>query len=353
MKSRRSGLPDIVKFIACICIMAGHYSYIFQQEYENVKVSRVFFTECSARLSACVALFFVISGFFAARSFDRLADKKQSYGDFIKKKVLRLFPGMWVSMLYFVLFAVLFLVRNGHWWGNRNVSLSEFILAACGVNMWTAGTANKINGPIWYISILFLNMLLFGFISSCRLTKPQKKACFAVMIALGLSVMNLKWGFTFLAQKTARGYAAFFTGVLLGLFADRIRYKGLIGWTGVLLTAALSVIGRYAGMNLIGDNIIVYTFVLTPALLLLSDTKPFTSDAVSNGFTSYLGRISFPIFLTHIPCYVLFSALFADTMPYNSYKTFLLVFAMTFVLAVLLEKLAAKIRIDGIIRQEI
>lgn len=353
MKSKRSGLIDIVKFIACICIMAGHYSYIFRQEYESVQVNRIFFTECSARLSACVALFFVISGFFAARSFEKLADKKQSYADFVKKKVLRLFPGMWVSMIYFVIFAVLFLIRNGHWWGNRNVSLSEFILAACGVNMWTSGTSNKINGPIWYLSILFLNMLIYGFISSSKLTKPQKKACFALMIALGLSVMNLKWSFPFLAQKAGRSYAAFFTGVLLGLYADRFRHRGITGWTGVLLTLGMSVCGRLTGLKLIGDNIIVYTFLLTPALLLLSEVKPFGSSLVCNKVTAYLGRISFPLFLSHIPCYVLFSAAFADTLPYNSYKTFLMIFAMTFVLAVLLEKLAAMICIDQWFKGEI
>ena len=149
-----------------------------------------------------------------------------------------------------------------------------------------------INNPTWYICVLMLCYIIFWLITDRSRKKNISPVYgYLIMIALGFSLIKIKAEYPFFNENAARGYIAFFLGLLLAIAEDRYELHGGIGASCFL--AAVGVLLALSGET----NTICY--LLFPLIILL-----FTSDRVEKIFSAkvwnILGAIQFHTFLWHL-----------------------------------------------------
>ena len=318
-EDRRNGLVDLAKFVMSIGVMLGHYSYIFNQEFSSVKITKLPLIIAHGSLAEFVCVFFVISGFYAYHSFESLHQTGPSgIGPFLKKKVNRLFPLMLISVAYFCFVDIVYLLVKGHFWAGRQITFQNIILTSLGIGTWVCVDKN-LNGPVWYVSVLLLCLVILCVISALNIGKEYKYLLFTLMMILGL-ITVLTPGITvpLLKGKIGRGYFAFFTGVLIAAVFEKwpqiTRLRNIVIVLAVF--AVLCVIGRKTGQDLIGTPMITVAFCFAPAIVALGQ-QDCIKLIFNNSMFSWLGSISYGIFLLHIPTYLMVSLLFGESITYN------------------------------------
>lgn len=260
--------------------------------------------------TVCVYIFFAVSGFFIARSFDRTP----SWRVFLRARVLRLFPALIMVTLLTVLFAwaVLSTSQEATFWRAvpayvlRNITLVSIEYDLPGVftdNPY--GTA--INGSLWtlfYEVVCYTGVLLAGLLGLFH--RPR---LFAVVLALTAAFC------VFAAQAPLPGRLVnlgslalpFAIGTALYVFRHHVPLSPVLGLVlaglavaahgtpafGVLFTLALSygvfVIGYWPsdwllGYNRLGDysyGIYIYAFPVQQTMAWAGVASPWLNIALS------------------------------------------------------------------------
>ena len=326
MKEKRNGFIDLVKFLGSLSIAAGHWYSVWPQMIDGQAFSDGFLRFWGVRLNAMVALFFVISGYYAAKSFPSLSEGRQSCGSWILRRIRRLLPPYILSLLAFSIADILNWMRAGSWWLGRKWTFSGLVLTALGINSFAAESVNGINSPAWFVGVLLFNNMVFALVASSGMKRKTKTACFLAMIFLGMSCMGGGIAIPLLSEKVSRSYMSFFTGTMLGLYLKPEKSQRSFPAAEILallVTAVISFLtGGLYGTGLAGDKIILYTFVVGPALIRLGENA-FLQKALSHRVTAFLGAISFDIYLFHMPVYVGIACIFGGSIRYESVSVLL------------------------------
>ena len=137
---------DILRIIAALSIVSTHLLAHIPPANETLKAVMAYFNAYFYG----VVTFFAISGFLISKSIER----SRSFGSFMKKRFLRLYPGLWCA--FFVSFAVIMalyhpqlnLKRIAVWFGTQ---LTFFQVYTPG---WLRGYGNGTpNGALWTIVV--------------------------------------------------------------------------------------------------------------------------------------------------------------------------------------------------------
>ena len=144
-KSKRNGLIELWRFIACLSIAVFHYEWIY------VKSPNLFI-----HLYIFVEFYFILSGFFLAAN---LYDKTDNSIKYVFKQFKKLYP------LYLVSFIIVFIIKNisvndvSVWILNIWSSKWEILLAKSFV-FDNAITYNLGGAPDFISSLLFATLIL-------------------------------------------------------------------------------------------------------------------------------------------------------------------------------------------------
>jgi len=289
-----------------------------------------------------VDVFFVISGFLITglllKEYERT--KKISFLDFYKRRVRRIMPAALLVLV--VTTAASFLVFNVI---RAQASLWDAVWSALFVSNWhfAASGADYFasDGPIspfrhyWSLSVeeqfyLVWPVLMVLVIALVRRRTPKNRTQRARLlpvymgVAVGiLIVASLAWGFY---ETQARPTVAYFStfsrawelgiGALLAIFAARLS----------TLPAAIRPVLGYVGLAGIvvsffvvsGDNAFPVPFGLLPvvatALVIASGIGGVSKAMVpiTNPVTTYIGRLSFSLYLWHFPVIILLDSVIRD-----------------------------------------
>ncbi len=286
-----------------------------------------------------VDVFFVISGFLITglllKEYERT--KTISFLDFYKRRVRRIMPAALLVLV--VSTAVSFLVFNVV---RAQASLWDAIWSALFVSNWHFASAGTdyfaSDGPIspfrhyWSLSVeeqfyLVWPVLIFLVITFARRRTPKNRVKRArlftqtIGITVGvLIVASLAWGFY---ETSARPTVAYFStfsrawelgiGALLAIFAARLAtlpaaIRPVLGYVGLAgIIASFFVVS--------GDNAFPVPFGLLPvvatALVIASGIGGVSKAMVpiTNPVTTYIGRLSFSLYLWHFPAIILLASL--------------------------------------------
>lgn len=260
--------------------------------------------------TVCVYIFFAISGFFIAKSFDR----GQSRTRFLEARALRLFPALITVLVLTVLVAGLFLTTAppGVYWADvpgyliRNLTLASLDYDLPGV-FETVPYGPPINGSLWtlfYEVVCYAGVFLAGMLGLLR--KPRLFAgAFALVVlaciatpylpvhsklaslanlalpfAIGTAMyvwrahIPMHWsvtlGLTLLAALT-HGSAAF-----APLFVLALSYGVL--WLGLVRMPALLAYNRLGDYSY---GIYIYAFPLQQLAASMGAVTPFSNMAIA------------------------------------------------------------------------
>ncbi|WP_022755102.1 acyltransferase family protein [Butyrivibrio fibrisolvens] len=253
-----------------------------------------------------VELFLMISGFlFWIRYSEKIAQGNMSFSEFLKKRIVRIFPTMWLAMLITVVLQLIYIKITGQWFIIHNNSLMELIFSFGGMeNFWTP---QSWNAPAWTISLLITCWTIFFYVvqKSGGVTSRQICSCI-VLIMIGITIVFSppEKYYPLINTTFARGYISFFAGGIIGIIYMKYGLPMLkhVGTVMVLVNII------FWGLFWISDGainwepcgvtvpLIVWTTVLiitlvNKAIIKLLSTAPF----------QYLGNISFSLYLMNFP----------------------------------------------------
>ncbi|KKX25411.1 acyltransferase [Rhizobium sp. LC145] len=259
-----------------------------------------------------VAIFFILSGFVLIKKFDETRSSRVLLGAAVKR-YFRLTPPIFASMvLAYLLYrfigphtAEASRIIGGHGWlearPNTSMPLSEVF--EYGLFSTIIGRS-AYNGVLWTMNIEFAGSLLLFCFAAVFYSSPRYILIAAVtasvsVLAFGETAIHLSMfllGSTFLKFKSLKiNEIGAITLICIGLFAGAVR----VTWPEFQsVTALLSLSGNAANAFQLAINSFGAALIVTAACFC-----PTLQSKISGAACRYLGRISFSLYLIHLPVY--------------------------------------------------
>lgn len=275
-----------------------------------------------------VDFFFVLSGFVISYAYD---DRWQQMNlrDFFKRRIVRLHP---MVVLGSILGALLFyfgdasafpLVNETEWWK---------VLLICGIGITMVpvspsmdirgwGETYPLNGPQWSLMWEYIANILYAF-----LFRHLSKGVLALLVVFSaLLTLNLALNIDVGGILAARDYAKysvvggwstsadqllvgasrllypFLCGLLMARMGWLIKLKGGFWWSSLIVTIVLCFPHLNGHENALEDGIYQAICILFFLPLIVSIGAGSLVSGTSATLCRWLGRISYPLYITHFP----------------------------------------------------
>lgn len=319
-KDRRIYSLDVLRIIATLGIVFYHYQQVFNYTPSGILNFHYNRFNCSY----LVEFFFILSGFLSFYDIDRLKAGITSFTSYVKKKYARLLPAIFVPCIVYTVVCYLFRssVGNSGWYFDTLLDIPATIVSILGMQVWGVFYGTLIDYPIWYVDVLLFCYIIFAIITKIARRKNISPVYgFIVMIFLGIIVWNGGVDRPFLTMQLARGYYAFFTGVLVGYWYnyekndacldDKDSNKTLGRDTGraidkipalviCLATVVVSIMLVTLRTPWFGDyDVYIYTFIAYPALMI-AFLNPFVRKCLDFKFIGAVAKVTYDVFVWHL-----------------------------------------------------
>lgn len=310
--SQRNTLVEWMRFLFSLLVVGYHIQM-------SMKDGAVHFF---ANGAVAVEFFFLISGYFMARSVEKASQKSQSSlfvetKSFMKGKIAGILPAHIVAMLLMILVVLFFDRADSGWRLERG--LPGMFLVQMGI-FWNDSYTESLIIPEWYLSSMLLCMLVI-FPVLLALWKNRKGQS-AILISMGIfsgitlvltlvlhgMPQNLVWDF--------RAMIEMHIGMLIYVAAARFKNNDAVNPAGMKvfecvgygLPVLLGFLPLPAGMQPICMAATVVGVGLAMIVTFSGKGIQIRNERVNAGF-AYLGSISLYIYLFHMVLIELFVAI--------------------------------------------
>jgi len=301
---------DVLRGLAALCVVCWHWQHMFFNpavgdiQYQRAAqpfffLLRLFYGEGWR----CVDLFFVLSGFvFYWLYADGIASRQVDFKRFAALRGSRLYPLHLLTFSIVLGLQAIYSRVNHVDFVYERQGLIPGVLDVVGVHAWFNHT-QAFNGPFWSVSIEIFVYLVFFLV--CLRLKPSWKVTLALVFAGAcVHAFNL---------EIARGLIGFFLGGTSFFGYRNLSAKtrgmpwmlGLGGWI-LLGLGGLALLHRHLGTspNLhlpfsISVDVVFSVFIIFIVLAERRHAALFTR-------LSFLGDISFSVYLIHFPLQITF-----------------------------------------------
>ncbi|MBR1762618.1 MAG: acyltransferase [Eubacterium sp.] len=302
---KRNGNIEIMRFVFCWIIIFFHINDKLLEKV-NMPLSFLTFSQ-NGRIG--VEFFFIISGFFLAKSAQSSECKSLSSStyQFMKKKLFGILPYHIPAFIFtFVIYFV-----------SRTFTIREGILKSLGtvsnfLLIQEAGfKTTKIMGIEWYISSMLIAMMIL--FPLCVKYKENFKRIVCPVISLlllgYLSHETKKLGGTsdfvfggIIAKTIVRAFAEMGIGIFVYELIGKLKKKSLSKTEKLLMTIAEPICYVLPIIYCFSDfpewvDYYALLFIALGVLLTLSEQSYF-SNRFNNKFVYFLGKFSLPLYLS-------------------------------------------------------
>lgn len=276
-----------------------------------------------------VDFFFVLSGFVIGYAYDDRWDRMTTWG-FFKRRLVRLHPmlimGTIVGACFYFFGQCPQFGLEGY--ANGWKFLAAFVLALFmipvgpGLDVRGWGEMNPLNGPQWSLTYEYIGNILYAFIfrklpnfalailtgaaAFCTLdlclnlnvfgllTEGRNYAIYTVIGGWSLAPEQIYIGFTRLLYP-------FLSGLLLSRIGKKITVKGGFWWCSLILVAIFSIPCVGGPDNIMNGvyNAACILFIF-PLVVMMGAGSQLKGEK-SARICTFLGEISYPIYITHYP----------------------------------------------------
>lgn len=304
-------LLDGLRGVAAICILAFHFlEYIYTD----------FTKDPLAHGYLAVDFFFALSGFVIGYAYDHRI-KTIGLKAFFRNRLIRLQPmviwGAVVGLLAYIFNPFADNVADAGW-SNIIISfIATMLLIPMPVLPNTVDNVFPLNAPTWSLSTEYLANIFYAFVLSRISKKNLLLFCFMaagwlIYIAQQRGWLIMGWNKEFYFDGWARTAFSFTTGLVIFRFNLIIKNKINALLLLVLLVAVFFI--PHADNDWIRELVIV--MLLFPCIISLA------ADASVHGYAKklciFLGRISYPLYMTHYFAITLFGSYYLKHTPSGS-----------------------------------
>ncbi|MEG1581491.1 MAG: acyltransferase [Bacteroidaceae bacterium] len=309
-----------------------------------------------------VDFFFILSGFVIGYAYDDRWKRTFTLKEFIQRRLIRLHP---MVLLGAVLGVVTFCLQGSVQWDGTPIATSLLLLsflctlfflpALPGASYEVRGNGEMfpLNGPCWSLFFEYIGNLLYALF----LRRLSTQALRVLVVLLGVSLAafaifdvsgygNIGVGWTLDGVNFAGGLLRmlfpFSMGLLLSRHFKPIRVRGAFWICTAILTLLFSV-PYLEGVAPICINGVYEAFCILfvfPLLICLGASGT-TTDQTSTQICSFLGNISYPLYVIHYPILYLFYAWLIRNQYFTFAQTWIVALSV-YALCVLLAYLSLK-----------
>lgn len=327
-----------------IALCAHYYFFVPELNYPFYNRLTYWFWNYA---SYFVDLFFVISGFIMVHVYrDKIKDRKVSFADFTKKRLIRFYPLMVFSLCCVLVLQVIHKTMTGEFLVENLIfdnSILTFILNLLCLQ-GTSLVGSSFNAPSWYLSIVFIMYVIFYVITYVTGKYHKENLAYGAMFLLGLVIAVKGYSTVFL---NCRGLVGFFAGCLLYEACRRInemediKKKNFIIWTAFFVLIGVCALGVKYSHAVFASNVlvvVVYEILIWPLCVFLAINMPFVRWTLKQKPLTFLGKISFSMYLIHFPVMVALddaNIIFSMGLNYASKRVFVLYACLVLVISIL------------------
>jgi peptidoglycan/LPS O-acetylase OafA/YrhL len=259
-----------------------------------------------------VDLFFVLSGFVIAKSYEtKLENGSLSIGSFSYKRLVRLYP---IYFLGAVLLALVGCVSTVAYDGvpSSTFSIADYVRHFFMLPSTGQGFLFPLNGPAW--SLFFEIVVNIIYAVTCRMRKGRSllEVAFVVLSAIALVIAvhgrgNLDQGFD--VETMYVGFARAMFGFYMGVFGFRLTQRQNLPFAptnGLIFAAVIACLCVPVPFRLRPYYDLSVVLFVFPALTLVASYS--RTPARQMKAAEYLGAVSYPIYILHVPFYLLLTA---------------------------------------------
>ena len=273
----------LTRFLLAFIVMYGHfYAYVFGF---NAGANQLIL---NLDAKAAVMAFLFISGISIGYSYDK---KKEG---FFKRRLIRIYPLYFTAVLFGVILQNYLgspfelpnstMVPAGHL-----TSIANFLLL-----QGIAAITITYNGPLWSIGVEFLLYLMVPFLSSLRLR-------YLLVITLISMIAFTFFNYSFLYGYTTLIWAWPF---IIGLL---ITVKKRLSYAICLLVISLLIVNFQK--EVFRDSLSVVTVSVSIIICLFAIYTKYDFSTKTKHVFNYLGVISYPLYVFHLPLFLLLYSL--------------------------------------------
>lgn len=347
---------DTLKLIAVLlCTTIGHYFQFTPISYQPVCEMRwmtliVRFLEylTSKHTHSLMELLFLVGGFQIYIAYhDRIQNNTISFIDYFKKRFVRLYPPMILSVIVMSIGAILFKRVAGAEWRGVFFLTKAFVMSLLGVQAWTSDI-HVLNGPLWYLSVyIFCVIIYYPLERFSAKFKTSVILMFVPVIVALCHYFNPTVIFSYISNDLCRGLFGFFLGTV---FAASYRYftrKQLTvsGIPMILIGIVLYVLLQEQIMLDPNEGAVLLTPLVWGPIVTLLALYPRADKIVGFRPLSFLGETSIHLYCINFP-FLLWAALIPTvlgyTFIYDSFYIFVLFIVLQIGLSIFLYYLMDK-----------
>lgn len=307
-KNQRSGsIQGLRGLLAFIFAYIFHYELLFQAMPVQMPVLRELFETLGRITFYASDIFFILSGYLTHQAYEtRIENGRLSLRNYLVPKMKRIYPYVIGTVIANFLLERIGLRLLGYYplhgdGGSVRYSLGALIANCAGIQSgWISeGDMLAVNGPSWFISILFLCYLLHYL--QVRYIKNQKTRIlmYGGMVVLGIFLLFQPVELPLLYKVCGRGYVGFYLGVLMHTGLERLGES--VKKRLVIPIAAALVISVYLCATGWVNYMIPEVCVIFPAAVYLTIYEPVSKAILSGRMMQSLGRYSLVMYLCNIP----------------------------------------------------
>jgi peptidoglycan/LPS O-acetylase OafA/YrhL len=279
---------DGLRGIAALMVGALHSTQVFHIGHRP------------AHAYLAVDFFFCLSGFVVALAYDKRLGIDMTFGDFVVRRLIRLYPMIFIGTALAAIVAII---------THTNFEHLTVLVAGCLLLLPTGLTvglqAFALNNPIWSLCFEFVANGVYAIFTDAK--RPQRNN-FAMAVLVFFAACLAA---TVLTQDGGLTYVGFNSWALFGLGFFRVAYPFLAGmliyrlklhhmapkFPAFILVAALIILLVLPFKTAFYDLICV--LLVVPGLLIISPESAHSARFEPAWIWS--GRISYPFYLVHVP----------------------------------------------------
>ena len=310
MKERIRGLDGLKGIIAIFIAYVYHYFILFEVDpFQSNTILDKLFYYINVYTGYSEAVFFLLSGFLMAYIYETRVEQ-QTIREFFLPRIKKLYPIMILTVL--LVFAMENIGRGllGEFPlhgenGEIQYGWLSLVVSCLGVQTgyFSDGDLHSVNGPAWYISILFLCYLLSLAVIKMVKSEKHRLLCFGALFLLGVFIC-IFYGFDIplLYSCCGRGFTGFFLGYLMAKFVNRQKQLKA-GWALFLVFEIIVVLYLTETVLVSQRMVLTELFVYPVTVYLVLKLQP-VQVFLDKKIPRFLGRISLFMYLLNFPIFV-------------------------------------------------
>jgi peptidoglycan/LPS O-acetylase OafA/YrhL len=235
-----------------------------------------------------VAFFFILSGFVCSLGYgQRICEGVFRYGDFLWKRLKKLYPLHLLCLLFFLLVSQTTL--------DLKVLVNALLLQSWVPDPDWYFSCNKVS---WFLSSLLFCYVVFPFVYR-HLSRSLTLAVLLAYVTVCLLIPYNQVNAVLYVFPLVR-FVDFYLGMLLYRFYERKPGMDASSWMEVLLMVLLLLaLTGYPFMDAKLRNAPLFWLVLLPLILVFAQENGVVSRLLKSRPMQFLGSLTMPLFLTH------------------------------------------------------